>query len=385
MSVLTTAPLSDVAEINPPLNQRLASDELVAFVPMSRMSADRATVHEEEKRTFGEVAKGYTPFISGDVLVAKITPCFENGKIAQAQLTSKAGFGSTEFHVVRPHNGKLDARYALHFLRQDRVRDAGERKMTGTAGQKRVPEHFLSQLEIPLPPLVEQRRIAGILDKAEALRAKRRAALAKIDLLPQAIFLELFGDPATNAKGWPRKTLRALGSVVTGGTPPSAKPGMFDGPIPFVTPGDLESGQTIKRSLTAEGAKESKTVRSGATLVCCIGATIGKIDIARARSAFNQQINAVQWSSEVDDLYGYGVLRFFKPTIKAWGASTTMPILKKSAFEQIEIPVPPLALQQQFASMYRATEKLRSKQKISLNKCDELCASLQHRAFTAQL
>src|SRR6185295_543198 len=98
----------------------------------------------------------------------------------------------------------------LHFLRRGSVRLAGERRMTGSAGQRRVPENFLAKLEIPLPPLAEQRRIAEVLDRAEALRAKRRAALAQLDSLTQSLFLDLFGDPATNRKGWPITTLGDL-------------------------------------------------------------------------------------------------------------------------------------------------------------------------------
>ena len=163
------------------------------------------------------------------------------------------------------------------------------------------------RLGLPLPPLPEQRRIAEILDKADALRAKRRAALAQLDTLTQSIFLDMFGDPATNPKGWPVGALRSLGRVTTGGTPPSAKEGMFDGAIPFITPGDLESGQPIKRTVTDAGAEASRTVDSGATLVCCIGATIGKIGKSTVRSAFNQQLNAVEWGERVHAEYGCAV------------------------------------------------------------------------------
>ena len=255
----------------------------------------------------------------------------------------------------------------------------------GGVGLQHVTRGMVEELEIPLPPLAEQRRIAEVLDRAEALRGKRRAARAQLDSLPHSLFLDLFGNPATNRKGWPHKTLLDLGRVVTGGTPPSAKADMFDGPIPFVTPGDLESDAPVRRSLTQAGAEESRTVRAGATLVCCIGATIGKMGIARVRSAFNQQLNAIEWSSEVDDLYGYAVLRFFKPTIKTWGASTTLPILKKSSFEKIEIPVPPLPLQREFARRFQAAEKLRRAHKESLTAFDELFASLQHSAFRGEL
>jgi type I restriction enzyme S subunit len=263
---------------------------------------------------------------------------------------------------------------------------ADMRKLTKkTTGLDSIAFSDLRLVAIPLPTLAEQRRIAEVLGRAEALRSKRRSALTQLDSLTESLFLEQFGSPGTNPKNWPRKSLFDLGKVVTGGTPPSAKPGMFDGPIPFVTPGDLESDEPVKRSLTMAGAEESRTVRAGATLVCCIGATIGKMGIAPVKSAFNQQLNAVEWFGEVDDIYGYATLRFFKPTIKTWGASTTLPILKKSSFEKIEIPIPPIALQQEFARRFQATEKLRAAQKASLAQWDELFGSLQSRAFKGEL
>ena len=239
----------------------------------------------------------------------------------------------------------------------------------------------LKILRIPLPPLSEQRRIAGILDAADALRAKRRAALAYLDTLTQSIFLDMLGDPATNPKGWPVAALRSLGRVTTGRTPPSAKEGMFDGAIPFVTPGDLESDQPIKRTVTDAGAEASRTVDAAATLVCCIGATIGKIGRSTVRSAFNQQINAVEWGERVHAEYGCAVMRFFKPTIVAWGSSTTLPILKKSSFERIEIPVPPVTDQQEFALRIERVERIRATHRVALSTSNELFSVLQVMAF----
>ncbi|THJ20002.1 MAG: hypothetical protein CAF44_013280 [Nitrospira sp. CG24D] len=247
------------------------------------------------------------------------------------------------------------------------------------------PIDRLKSLHIPLPPLPEQQRIAEVLDRTEALRAKRRATLAQLNSLTQSIFIDMFGDPATNPKGWTWRMLKDLGAVITGGTPPSAKPGMFDGPIPFITPGDLESDRPVKRSVTEAGANEIVTVRGGAALVCCIGATIGKIGKAAVRSSFNQQVNAVEWGETVNDSYGFAVLHFFKPTIIAWGASTTLPILKKSAFERIEIPVPPIDLQREFARRLLILDRLEALSKASLASLDELFAALQSRAFRGEL
>ena len=121
-AVPTSVPLHKVAALNPPLPQRPELDELVSFLPMSAVDAGAIDVVDHDTRRFADVSKGYTPFVADDVLVAKITPCFENGKIAQAKPTHRYAFGSTEFHVVRSDRDALDPRYLAHFLRQDRIR-----------------------------------------------------------------------------------------------------------------------------------------------------------------------------------------------------------------------------------------------------------------------
>ncbi len=286
--------------------------------------------------------------------------------------------------VLSPRQGEVDADFFYHLLGSSAVYSEFERRAAG-ATVKNLNIDLVRGVTIPLPPLAEQRRIAEILDKADALRAKRRAALAQLDTLTQSIFLDMFGDPTSNPKGWPRAALRDIGKVSTGRTPPSAKGGMFGGPIPFVTPGDLESAEPVKRTVTEDGAAETVTVQAGATLVCCIGATIGKIGKASERSAFNQQINAVEWGNSVDPEYGYAVLRCFKPTIVAWGSSTTLPILKKSAFERIEVPVPSLEQQRKFAARISQVDGLRALNRTALMQNDDLFASLQCRAFQGDL
>ena len=184
--------LGEVARVNP-RGESVTQDTSVSFVGMAELDAERGVARPLATRSYAEVSKGYTVFRDHDVLAAKITPCWENGKVGQALLDHPVGVGSTEFHVLRP-GGSLDDRYLLHFLRQTWVRRAGESRMTGSAGQKRVPVTFLQELRIPLPPLPEQRRIAAILDHADALRAKRRQVLAHLDALTQSIFHDVFGN-----------------------------------------------------------------------------------------------------------------------------------------------------------------------------------------------
>ena len=162
--------LGEVCEINPKRPKELNIDTIVSFLPMASVSAQTASTSSGEDRVASEVMKGFTPFKNGDLLIAKITPSFENGKIAQATIRNEFGFGTTEVHVVRPTFGLADALYLLHFLRQKKVRDEGVRKMTGSAGQKRVPARFFSGLMIPLPPLEEQRRFGDAIARLNQSR-----------------------------------------------------------------------------------------------------------------------------------------------------------------------------------------------------------------------
>ncbi|MGI8486193.1 MAG: restriction endonuclease subunit S, partial [Thermomicrobiales bacterium] len=128
-------------------------------------------------RPWSEVKKGYTKFEEGDIVFAKITPSMENGKAALASgLEGGRGVGSTEYHVFRP-GPDLNARYLLHFLLQISTRRAARAQMRGVAGQLRVPATFFSELEIPLPPLHEQKLIVA---EIETQFARLDAAVAAL-------------------------------------------------------------------------------------------------------------------------------------------------------------------------------------------------------------
>lgn len=159
-------PLTEAVDLNPKLDRGSVADELeVSFVPMAAVEAETGVIDLSTVRKYADVKKGYTYFRDGDVLFAKITPCMENGKIAIArELRNGIGFGSTEFHVLRPREG-IDARYVYHFIASAQFRAEAAHHMTGAVGQQRVPVAFLEQSEIPLPPINEQRRIAEEMEK----------------------------------------------------------------------------------------------------------------------------------------------------------------------------------------------------------------------------
>lgn len=159
-------PLLAVCELNPKLeaNVRPAVDAPVTFVPMAAVDEQLAAITSPEERPYAEVQKGYTAFAEGDVLFAKVTPCMENGKAAVAHnLIGGIGFGSTEFHVLRPDTRLILAEYLLHFIRQPAFREQAKAAFVGTGGLQRVPPDFFKRVKLPLPSLPEQRRIVDAL------------------------------------------------------------------------------------------------------------------------------------------------------------------------------------------------------------------------------
>jgi type I restriction enzyme S subunit len=153
--------VGEVGEINPPLPHNEVSDDLeVSFLPMKVVEEETGKYDLSLVKKYSKVKKGYTPFINGDVIFAKITPCMENGKIAVLDnLKNGVGFGSTEFHVIRCLGDYISNKYIFFYLLQEAVRTKAVRKMKGTAGQLRVPASYVESLTIPLSPLQEQKKI----------------------------------------------------------------------------------------------------------------------------------------------------------------------------------------------------------------------------------
>jgi type I restriction enzyme S subunit len=186
--------IGDIAEINPKTDINLSGQSKVSFLAMQDTSESGEVVALQE-RNFSEVSKGYTRFAENDVLVAKITPCFENGKGGYAKgLLHGVGFGSTEFHVVRATPGKADARFLHHLTRSEAFRRAGEGSMTGSAGQKRVPVDFIKEFPIFIPPLPEQKKIAEILSGIDKAIERANILLQKEMMALHAILNEQIAD-----------------------------------------------------------------------------------------------------------------------------------------------------------------------------------------------
>lgn len=205
--------LEDISVVNPRLPKNVDELEQISFLRMASVSEEATILNIERKQLF-EAKKGFTYFEKGDILLAKITPCFENGKaVFLDDLPTQIGFGSTEFHVIRVDSSIADAKYVFFMLWNDGFRFLAERNMTGSAGQKRVPANFLKGVKIPLPPLSIQKQIAAVLEKADKLRQQSQQMERELNSLAQSVFWDMFGDP----KRWQKRPLKSILEKLVGG------------------------------------------------------------------------------------------------------------------------------------------------------------------------
>lgn len=178
---------------------------------------------------------------------------------------------------------------------------------------------------------------------------------------------------------WPLVKLADIANVVTGATP-KKRSEYYDGDVPFVTPGDLgeTSGITsTSRTLTQEGADSVRSIPVGSVMVCCIGATIGKVGIAEKTVVTNQQINSlVVDERKAFPKYVYYYCATLKDKLKAASSSTTMPIVNKSNFSQFEIPLPPVDEQKRIAAILDKADAIRQKRKQAIDLADEFLRSV---------
>jgi len=264
----------------------------------------------------------------------------------------------------------------------------------GGVGLQHVTRGMVEELEIPLPPLAEQRRIAEVLDRAEALRAKRRAALAQLDSLTQSVFLDLFGDPATNPKRWPIRVIRDLLESASYGT--SEKSGAA-GEFPVLRMNNIsrtgELDFTDLKFMDLDASQHDRyLVRTGDVLFNRTNSVdlVGKTGVYRETKpvAYAGYLIRLRVTTEnhpeflsafLNSAYSKAMLRGMCKSIIG------MANINATEIQNMKIPLPPITLQREFARRVTAVEALKTAQRASLAELDALFATLQHRAFRGEL
>ncbi|NWA04544.1 restriction endonuclease subunit S [Pseudomonas gingeri] len=391
------ARLTDVCELNPRLlaEDRPNDGTTVTFVPMSAVDEDSGVISKPETRSFTEVAKGYTSFRERDVLFAKVTPCMENGKAAVARdLENGLGFGSTEFHVLRPTSVVLPE-YVFSFIRQKAFRDRAAAAFVGTGGLQRVPPDFLSRVKIPLPTLPEQKRIVDVLRQTEVVAKAKKSISDQFDHLVRTAYWEYFGkwftadgliDPVrisdyvadsqygvSEAMGetGTHAVLR-MNSITTSG---------------WIDLSNLKYASLSKKDISSTELRDgdllfNRTNSKELVGKCAVWRPVaGTYSFASYLVRFRlkpEMLPEYLWAT-LNSAYGkYRLLNSAKQAVSMANVSPT-------GLGRITVPLPPLLLQEAFAKFVRKIELLRAQMLSKLELYSELQEIITQRALIGEL
>ncbi len=364
------------------------------YIDLSSVDKDTKIISSTEKLSCTDAPSRARQIVAkDDVLVSTVRPNL-NG-VALVEACHDGMTASTGYCVLRPEPKKLHHRYLFHWVKTSIFVDCMVSVATG-ANYPAVSDAKVKSSTIPLPPLPEQKRIAAILDAADSLRAKRREALSQLDDLLQATFLDLFGDPVTNPKGWEVRPMATLASRVTKGESPKWQGHEYQnsGAL-FVTSENVRDGYldiSSPKYIPIEFHKKlSRSALKGQDiLINLVGASIGRSCLyceGPDQANINQAVAVVTLNREVEPIYvaaflssNCGKMLLLGNRVEGARANISLTNIR-----ELPIPVPPLKDQRHFASIVEKIESQKTKHRTHLAELDTLFASLQDRAFTGKL
>ncbi len=252
-----------------------------------------------------------------------------------------------------------------------------------------VTKKELAMVKIPLPKtLPDQIRIATLLSRAEALIEKRRESLRLLDELVKGVFLEMFGDPVRNEKGWEKDKVGAFTDCIV---PGREKPKSFTGNFPWITTEDLIDKGFVSLSKKKLGLKNSeieevkaRLIPAGSVLLTCVG-DLGIVSVNTVSCVVNQQLHSFQCKEGMDNVFLMYALSFQKKFMFKVASTTTVAYMNKTICNSIPVIKPPPVLQTQFATTVQRIEALKAKYEASLSELEKLYGSLSQRAFRGEL
>lgn len=335
---------------------------------------------------------------AGDVLFSK------DGTVGKVHVVNGEGPFAvlSSIAIIRPDPNKLDPGYLAHFLRTPEAISAADRSKTGSA-LRRIILRDIKRLSLNPPPLPEQRRIAGILDQADALRRLRRRSLSRLSDLPPAVLnfaqSELPAAPLVNARsklpeapsGARWALLTDVARLATGHTPDRKKDEYWNGDIPWISLTDiraidgLESSTTLQ-NVTADGIKNSSAVVLPKGTVCLARtASVGFVTMMGREMATSQDF--VNWvcGPDLDPIYLLYALIASRAELRSLAPGSTHKTIYFPTVESFRILLPNIDVQRQCATVIRQYWAERKRMEVDLAKLDSLFASLQHRAFRGKL
>lgn len=393
--------LKDVCTINPSKREAKAhpSDLQVSFMPMEDLRIGEKYSIPLHGKPIAKLIGSYTYFCEGDVLLAKITPCFENGKLGIAKnLTNGIGFGSSEYIVFRPA-ASLDAEYLYYFLARDEFRKLGATHMSGAVGHKRVSKDFIETTQIPLPPLSVQKAIVTTLDAAFASIDTAITAADKNAENAEQLFQSYLSDAFDRGgKGSEYVALSSITEVITDGDhqpPPKAKEG-----IPFITISnvnketrEIDFSDTFKVPLEYfQALKHSKRPLVGDVLYTVTGSYGIPIHISAASNfCFQRHIGLIRPSANIHSRWLFWLMSSSQVREQADACANGAAQLTVSlkSIRNFQVPLMSLDKQVQLSNILDDTHKLASKLQTVYRRRSsclmQLKQSILQQAFSGQL
>ncbi len=375
--------LGDVCEINPKRTPEDLSMN-VSFIPMQSVS-EQGDIDTSDIRSIKEVCKGFTAFVDGDVLMAKITPCMENGKGAIASgLHNGIGYGSTEFHVLRPNRDLVRSGWIYYFTKGKLFRINCEKNMTGSAGQKRVPKSYLQRYPIPLPSLAEQDKKITLLNRLRQIIILYKSQLQKLDELVKSRFIEMFGDPVKNKKGWPTMKMNTVAPAV----PYADNIESEDGKFWLLNLDMVESntGRILKKNMVSIEDIGSSTVQFSPknVLYSKLRPYLNKVAVPGGYGYVTTEMIPLLPSEQYLNTAFFATLlreNAFLKYIETHVSGTKMPRVQMNIFWNYDVIVPPLVLQKKFSAFVRQIDKSKFAVRQALDKTQQLFDSLMQEYF----
>jgi len=329
------ARLADVVEINPKKSEVRGLDGItrVSFVPMEDLNSDRPAFVPSKQRELAAVLTGYTYFKDGDVLLAKITPCFENGKAGIARgLLNGIGFGSTEFFVLRGGENILPE-LLYYYVTRSEFRDEGAARMSGTAGQQRVTRDFLENYEIPLPQLEQQQQIVAEIGSYQKV----------VDGARQ-IIMNYFQRFDLNGC-WDSVPLGKVCMVISGQHIEKDDYNNDGRGLAYLT-GPSDFG-VIHPKISKWTEKPKVKANSGDVLVTVKGSGVGSVNLLDVNDvAISRQLMAVR-AIEIEPKFLYAFLASQQDHLRAQATGAAIPGIAREHLLTLEIPLPPVDKQRE--------------------------------------
>lgn len=309
------------------------------------------------------------------------------GDIGKIGITTDLCSSNQQLTGLYP-NEKADVSYLYYWFR------GNKKTLESTSNNAVVPilnNRTLETIKIPLPPLPQQQKIANILDAADALRQKDKALLAKYDELTQALFLDMFGDPVSNPKGWDKVKLEEISKISSGSTPSRENESYYDGEIPWVKTGEV-NGKVIYNTsehISEEALKNSscKLYPIGSLIIAMYGQgkTRGQIGMLGIEATTNQACGVLSPSNKMNFNFLFHLLQLNYEDLRSLGRGGNQPNLNSGLLKNYIIFNPPIKLQNQFAERVQVIEQQKAIAQKSLEKSEALFNSLLQKAFKGEL